>query len=164
MRNGRRNSLLWEPRRHKRWIRWLAAPLVIGAVVGACGEDPNTGIEPRAEEVALRVVVGGEVAFDWTLADLEAATTFTTMNIDGDEQNGPLLLDVLAASGIESWDTAQVLGFGEGRTFEVSLDISGSQVDEGWVLDITNKGTLKLAADDLPRAEWVRDVGEIRLP
>jgi hypothetical protein len=53
---------------------------------------------------------------------------------------------------------------GEGRVYEVGLDISSSEVDDGWILDVTNKGTLKLAAVDLPRQNWVRDVGEIRFP
>lgn len=35
------------------------------------------------------------------------------------------------------------------------------EVDEGWILDISNRGMLKLAADDLSRQKWVRDVNEI---
>jgi hypothetical protein len=47
---------------------------------------------------------------------------------------------------------------------EVALDIDAATVDEAWVLDVTNRGTLKLAAPDLPRQQWVRDVGEISFP
>lgn len=53
---------------------------------------------------------------------------------------------------------------GEGRVFEVSLPIAAAEVDAGWVLDVTNQGTLKLASVDIPRGQWVRDVGEIRIP
>ena len=57
-----------------------------------------------------------------------------------------------------------MIGMGEGRTFEVGLDIAAVDVDQDWVLDVTNRGTLKLAAEGLARQQWVRDVGEIRIP
>ena len=88
--------------------------------------------------------------------------TSTEIMIDGDMQSGPLLIDVIAASGVENWQSGEVFGMGEGRTFEVKLDVSASEVDDGWILDVTNQGTLKLAAADLPREQWVRDVSEIR--
>jgi len=62
------------------------------------------------------------------------------------------------------WESGEVLGSGEGRVFEVKLDVSSSEVDDGWILDVTKQGTLKLASADLARQEWVRDVGEIRFP
>jgi hypothetical protein len=52
----------------------------------------------------------------------------------------------------------------EGRVMEVALDVAAADVDETWILDVSNRGTLKLAAPDLPRERWVRDVGEIRFP
>lgn len=140
---------------------WLV-PLVLVALAGACSEE--AAVDPPASDVVLRVMEGEEVAADWTLAALEEAVPFIDAAIEGDSQKGPRLLDVLAASGIEKWQTAEVIGMGEGRTFEVGLEISSAEVDDGWVLDVTNRGTLKLAADNLPRQQWVRDVGEIRIP
>lgn len=134
------------------------------AVAGACSDDSTGATEPPADDVVLRVVVDGEVAADWTLTTLEEMVPFIETTIDGDIQNGPLLSAVLDASGVESWDSGEVVGFGEGRVFEVGLDISSDEVDDGWVLDVTNKGTLKLASTELPREQWVRDVGEIILP
>lgn len=143
--------------------RWPAVALGIGLLATGCRE--GAGNDPGAASGAevLRVIVGGEVTAAWTLADLEAKVAFVTVTIDGDGQTGPLLLDVLAVSGVANWETAEVLGLGEGRTTEVGLDISSSDVDDGWILDVTKQGTLKLAADDLPRASWVRDVREIRV-
>jgi hypothetical protein len=133
-------------------------------IVAGCSDDAASATEPPADDVVLRVVVGGDVAADWTLPDLEDAAPFTERTADGDVQSGPLLLDVLEASGLEDWTSGEVVGMGEGRVYEVGLDISSSEVDDGWILDVTNKGTLKLAAVDLPRQNWVRDVGEIRFP
>jgi hypothetical protein len=146
----------------------LVTLVAVLALVGACGEGGSTdgavSLDAPADDVVLRVIVGDEVAADWTLADLEDSFSFAEVEIDGDIQDGPRLLDVLAASGVEEWRTAEVIGMGEGRTFEVGLDISRVDADEEWVLDVTNRGTLKLAAETLARNEWVRDVGEIRIP
>ena len=145
-----------------------AALMTALALIGACGGGGSTDgaptLDPPAEGVVLRVIVGDALAADWTLAGLEESVSFAELDIDGDTQAGPRLLDVLAASGVENWQTAEVIGMGEGRTFEVGLDITAADADENWILDVTNRGTLKLAAETLDRELWVRDVGEIRIP
>ena len=146
-----------------RQTTWLIWPVVLLVLVGGACSDNATALPP-AEGVILRIVVDGDVVADWTLADLEEQVTFTDLAIDGDPQSGPLLLDVLEASGVGEWELGEVVGMGEGRVFEVGLDISSSDVDEGWVLDVTKQGTLKLASAGLPRDQWVRDVGEISIP
>ncbi len=138
--------------------KFMAAGLGIALVVGGCGGGSPGG------DVILRVVERNETVTDWTLSELEEVVGFVTMIIDGDEQRGPLLIDVLAASGADDWQSARVLGYGEGRAFQTALTLTAAEVGGGWILDVTNRGTLKLAADDLPRDRWVRDVGEIRVP
>lgn len=146
----------------------MRARVVLGAAVAllavACSDSAEDTAEPPAEDVVLRVVVANEVARDWTLDDLEAEVPFVEIVIEDDEQTGPRLVDVIAASGVEGWETAEVLGMSEGRVIEVALGIDAATADETWVFDLTNRGTLKLAAPDLPRQQWVRDVGEIRFP
>lgn len=133
-------------------------------VIAGCADDVTDATEPPADDVVLRVVLAGEVAADWTLADLESRVDSVSIPIDGDDQTGPRLIDVLDASGVDGWETAEVFGMGEGRFVEVALDITSAQVNDGWILDVTKQGTLKLATADLPREQWVRDVGEINLP
>ena len=146
-----------------RHVLWTVA-LVVTLLAAACSDATTDATEPPADGVVLRVVVDGEVAADWTLTDLEDAVDFVELIADGDTQSGPLLTDVLAASGVSDWESGEVVGMGEGRVFEIGLDISSSEIDEGWILDVTNKGTLKLVTADLPREQWVRDVGEINIP
>lgn len=140
--------------------------IVMGAVtmMAACSDGATAATDPPAADVVLRVVANGEVAEDWTLADLEAAVEYAELTIDGNDQSGPLLLDVLEASGVDEWESAEILGMGEGRVFEVTLEVNSTDVDSGWILDVTKQGTLKLASAGLPREQWVRDVGEIRIP
>ena len=146
--------------------RLTLALIVTGTVMtmAGCSEGATEATDPPAADVVLRVVTNGELAADWTLASLEAAVEYTTLSADGSDQSGPLLLDVLEASGIGDWDSAEILGMGEGRVFEVTLGIDSADVDNGWILDVTKQGSLKLASAGLPREQWVRDVGEIRVP
>jgi len=152
----------------------LVLALVLAAygcsdAAGGDGDGSGDGggggtVTSGAPGVVLTVFVADEAIATWTVESLRAEVEFVTLTIDGDEQSGPRVLDVLAASGVADWETAEVLGKGEGRSFDVGVTISASDVDEGWLFDVTNRGTLKLAAEGLPRDRWVRDAGEIRIP
>ena len=142
---------------------WWALLVMFALAAAACGDDTGGDLPAPADDVVLRVIVGDEIGADWTLETLEGAVPFTSMTIDGDEQSGPLLLDVLAASDVGSWTSLEVLGMGEGRTFTVNLEVDRAEVDDGWILDVSKRGTLKLAAEDLAREQWVRDVAEIHV-
>ena len=146
----------------RRYFLVVLVGLVV--LVAGCSDGDAEVLEPPAEDVVLRVVTGETIARDWTLDELEAEVAFTEVVIEGDLQAGPLFLDAIDASGVAEWETAEVLGMSEGRVLEVALDVAAADVDETWILDVSNRGTLKLAAPDLPRERWVRDVGEIRFP
>jgi hypothetical protein len=140
--------------------------VLVGLVLlaGACSDGGGTEADNGEPQIVLTVYVADEVVAEWTLDALQAEVEFVTLVIDGDEQSGPRVLDVLTASGITDWETAEVLGKGEGRSFDIGIEINADEVDEEWLFDVTNRGTLKLAAADLPREQWVRDAGEIRIP
>ncbi|MDJ0923955.1 MAG: hypothetical protein QNJ77_05285 [Acidimicrobiia bacterium] len=135
---------------------------LVGVIVAGCSSGDESAEAPPAEDVVLRIVVGDEIVRDWTLAELEQEVPTAEITVDGDIESGPSLLGVVAASGVDDWRSAEVLGMSEGRVVAVALEIDASEVDDTWVLDVTNRGTLKLAAIDLPRQQWVRDVAEIR--
>jgi len=145
-------------------MRRAAALLAVGALLMAACADEGTSTDGEGAGVVLTVFVADEVAAEWTLEGLRSEVEFVTLTIDGDEQSGPRVLDVLAASGVTDWEIAEVLGKGESRSFDIGIEVRADDVGEGWVFDVTNRGTLKLAAADLPREQWVRDAGEIRIP
>ena len=149
-------------------LRKAVVTLIVLAVLTAgCGDDAGNGAGDGAggaEEIVLTVYVADEAVAEWTLEDIESEFAAVTIVIDGDEQSGPLLSDVLAAAGVDEWTRAEVFGKGEGRSFDVAIEIFADEVDETWVLDITKRGTLKLASPELPKEQWVRDTGEIRIP
>ena len=159
------------PRRRRSLVRSAAITVVALLILGGCNGDSGgngggggTGDAIAAEGVILTVFVADQEVTSWTLARISDTLDFVTLTVDGDEQHGPLLTDLLSASGVTSWSTAEVLGKGESRSFDVGLDVSFGDVSDFWILDVTNRGTLKLVSSDLPRGQWVRDVGEIRIP
>ena len=143
--------------------RAIVVLLALGLGVAGCGDDGDDGGD-GGTEVILTVYVADEPVAEWTLAELEEQLVFVSFELDGDEQHGPRVLDVIAASGVTDWRTAEILGKGEGRAFDIGIEATNVEIDDAWLFDITNRGTLKLAAPDLPRQQWVRDAGEIRIP
>jgi len=139
-------------------------PVLMAAACSDSGGGDGTGSESGPSGIVLTVVVADEVVSEWTLAELQEDLEFVALVLDGDEQIGPRLLDALEGSEVGDWQTAEVLGKGEGRSFDVGVEIAAADVDGGWLFDVTNRGTLKLVAADLPREQWVRDAGEIRIP
>lgn len=116
-----------------------------------------------AGAVLLTITRGGKVLHAWTLAGLRATVPFTQVTVDGEVQNGPLLRDVLAASAVGDWSHAVAIGKGPALASNVTVQIDASKIDHTWILDVTNRNTLKLAAAGLSRTDWARDVSEIRI-
>lgn len=124
----------------------------------------TTSPEPtQSGDVILTITRGGTVLKRWTLSGLKAAVTFKQTKLDGEDQDGPLLLDVLKASGVETWTTGEAIGQGPARASSVSLPLDATKVDDTWILSTTARNTLKLAASNVDRQHWVRDVSEIRV-
>ncbi|GMU40788.1 MAG: hypothetical protein AMXMBFR23_16540 [Chloroflexota bacterium] len=128
---------------------------------GTGGGSGQAAATPEVGDVILTVRLADGSAVEWTLDRVRAELPEASMVLDGDAQTGVLLQDLLAASGVTDWTRIEVGGRSEGRAFEVGLTVTPGEIDEGWILDISNRGTLKLAADDLSRQKWVRDVNEI---
>jgi len=142
----------------------LAAAVVAGlalALLAACSESSNGPTATVEPGTLLRVLRDGETLRVWTLEELLALPQ-QEVEIDGDVQNGPWLRDVLAASNVGEWTRATVVGAGEGRAFGIEVEIESGPAD-GYILDITRRGTAKLAGLDLARERWVRDMTEIRI-
>jgi hypothetical protein len=133
------------------------------SAVGTSGTVTATNPPAPRGPVVLRVTLGGKVLREWSVADLQAEIGYARFSLDGDAQEGPLMLKVLDASGAKGWKSGKAIGSGESRAFEIEVDFSPGDVNNTWILDVTKRGTLKLAGENLDRAKWVRDVKELRL-
>jgi hypothetical protein len=152
------------PRSH-RFVLAIPAAVALLLLAAACSSEAVSNSGPATTEagaaIVLSVTRGGDTIETWTLAALLALPQ-QEVEMDGDLQTGPWLRDVLQASSVGDRAHATVVGAGESRAFDVELAIESGPAD-GYILDITRRGTAKLAGPDLPRERWVRDVTEIRI-
>jgi hypothetical protein len=99
-------------------------------------------IPPLPNGAELQVITPEGKAVAFTLDDLAALPLHRT-TLEGKIQEGPLLLDVLHAAGVTAF-TKVVLTGTRGPVFVNT--VAADQVDENFLLDFTNHGTVKVAS------------------
>ncbi|MFC5993453.1 hypothetical protein ACFQE5_04390 [Pseudonocardia hispaniensis] len=104
----------------------------------------------RGDHELLRLDVDGLRA----LPQVEAATAGTGKG----SQRGPTVRAVLDRAGVGAVTTVTV----EGR--DPTQTLTAADLTDRLVLDLTARGTVKLAGPDLPRERWVRDVTALVVP
>jgi hypothetical protein len=80
-----------------------------------------------------------------------------TITSDGQPQEGPSLLSVLAAAGVTDFTSVTVTGTSGSKTLtkaEVTADV---------ILDFNNRGKVKLVSPTMPKPDRVIDVATIEL-
>jgi len=111
---------------------------------------------PLATEVALlQVFLPGGRSVPFTLRELRILPQ-ATLDIPGGQLSGPPLMEVLEATGVGEFRTVTLVGKG-------SISLANTDLSPEVILRLTSHGTLDLAGENIPRAEWVRDVHEIRV-
>jgi hypothetical protein len=99
-------------------------------------------IPPLPDGAVLQVITPEGKAVAFTLDDLAALPLHRT-TLEGKIQEGPLLLDVLHAAGVTAF-TKVVLTGSRGPVFVNT--VTADQVDDQFLLDFTNHGTVKVAS------------------
>ena len=89
----------------------------------------------------------------FSLEQLKALPVKTIM-ADGKPQEGPAILDVLAAVGVSDFQKVTIAGAG-------SVTLSKDEVTAEVILDFNNHGTVKLASPALPIPSPVKEVKTI---
>jgi hypothetical protein len=79
----------------------------------------------------------------------------------GQAQEGPTLLAVLADAGVGDFVAVDVVG--QGTRDRGRLSLTRAQIDADIVLAIAKRGTVKVAGPDIPADQRVRDVTELRV-
>ncbi len=113
-----------------------------------------------AHGAPYRVVVrrGDEVLATYDLPALEAFDQ-TKVEILGKTEEGPSLTTVLKDAGVERFDSIRVIGPGVRDDGEAVL--SSKEVTPGVLLDVSNRGTVKLVGPAMAWSDRVRDVTDI---
>ena len=97
---------------------------------------------------------GSQVGFTWE--DLKKLP-LVQITAEGKVEEGTKVLDVLQKAGVSDFKQITLTGING------SITIKHEQVTDEVILDFTNHGTVKLAAVDIPKAEWIKDIFEIKV-
>ena len=129
------------------------------AGTAAIADYPKTppNLQPTPVSDALFQVIkpdGSTVGFTWD--DLKKLP-LAQLTIEGKVEEGTKILDVLQAAGVTDFNQINLTGSNG------SMTIDREQVTDEVILDFTNRGTVKLAAVDIPKAEWIKDIFEIKV-
>lgn len=138
----------------------LAAALVV-LVIAALGVEALMSARasgPGAGGYAVVIVCDEEVLARYTLEDMEEFEQ-ATITVDGDEQVGPRLIDVLEDAGVDEFSRLSITGMG--IRDDGALALTRAEVTDEVLLDISRRGTVKIVSPALEWDERVRDVTEI---
>jgi hypothetical protein len=130
----------------------VVAVWILQTALSGGGESSKDDSPPPYSVMVKR---GGEVLKTYDLADLHALPQ-ASVEIDGKEQDGPLLTTLLDDAGAGAYRTVVVQGAGvrdQGR-----LELAARQAARDVQLDFSDRGTVKVCSPWLQRREWVRDV------
>jgi len=139
----------------------VALVLVAGVAVSWFFESRQVpGTTPASGSYRVRVTRGGRELASFDLAALQAVGS-KTVTVQGGQETGPALLDVLKRAGVSEFSALTILGAGirdDGR-----LEIAVADVGPDTVLAVAKRGTVKVAGPSIPKAKRVRDVTEIQV-
>lgn len=81
------------------------------------------------------------------------------LTIQGKPEEGPTLLSVLDAAGVDGFDRVSIGGWG--IRDDGAIVLTSAEIDEQVLLDIANRGTVKVVGPDIAWEDRVRDITTI---
>ena len=140
------------------WLSLAAAGLVCLAVAGAWGFE---SIAARIwEPYTISVVRNSNVLATFDIDQLEALG-MKRVKMQGKYEEGPPLLTVLEAAGVQDFETASIVGLGVRDSGY--LELPRQDIDENVLIDIANRGTCKIAGPNIAWGDRVRDITRIEV-
>lgn len=125
-----------------------------GVGTSAVAGGPATGTVGAAS-YRVKVTRDGRQLATFDLAQLEAIG-MVRVTLQGQPQEGPRLVDVLARAGVSTFATLTITG--EGVRDSGRLEIARADVGADTVLAVAKRGTVKIAGPRIAYDQRVRDV------
>jgi hypothetical protein len=127
----------------------IAIPTLASGCTGASAAQPPAEAMP-AEGLFQVTDAEGNIT-NFSRDDLKSLT-LTAIWIDGKSEEGPTLQAVLNQAGVDEFEQVTLTGASG------SLTLMPDQVDPEVILDLSNRGTVQLAAPTLPKEIWIKDI------
>ncbi|MDO8847318.1 MAG: hypothetical protein Q7W51_02870 [Coriobacteriia bacterium] len=145
----------------KQWKAAVILAAVLVLLVGAAiGIETLMSSGPSGSDAEYVVVVirDGEVLEQFTMDDIRDFD-MATIEVLGKIEEGPTLLAVLEAAGVTDFERVHIGGMG--IRDDGSIVLTRAEVTDEVLLDIANRGTVKVVGPDIAWEDRVRDVTEI---
>lgn len=149
-------------RRFREWAFLLSIVCIFTVLGTACNRSDSetapttpTG-SPARENVLFEVTAPGGRSVTFTASELRELP-LTSIMVEGKAEEGPALIEVLRKAGVGEFKQVTLMGDG------APLTLTREQVTSEVILDLTNRGTVKLAAPNVPKNDWVKDITRIRV-
>ena len=129
----------------------LLALVVIASGCGADNADSGTSsTDGGSANIVIEVMQGGTVIAGFLLVDLRKLSNVTVKS-GGLEQEGLTVRSLLAAAGVEAFETVTVDGFWAGRTAAGGeLTLNSAEIDDQVLLVTDRLGEFKLVSPTVP--------------
>lgn len=111
---------------------------------------------------SVKVYLDGTLVKALTMDDIKSLPV-VTFSTEGKDESGPSVLSAFKMIGITDFSQFTAYGLSKGRLADAQLTLTRAQVTDQVILDITNKGTVKLASSNLSSDNWVIDVNTIKV-
>jgi hypothetical protein len=102
----------------------------------------------------VKITKNQQLIKSYTMQDIQKMPTKSFME-DGKIESGPTLSYLLIDAGITEYSNITIKN-------EVGKKYK-TKTPEGYILDITNRGSVKLASENLPKEQWLKDITEIAI-
>ncbi len=144
--------------------QWKAAVILVAVLVLLVGTAVgietlmSSGTSGSDAEYVVVVIRDGEVLERFTMDDIRDFD-MATVEVLGKFEEGPTLLAVLESAGVTDFERVHIGGMG--IRDDGSITLTRAEVTDEVLLDIANRGTVKVVGPDIAWEDRVRDVTEI---
>src|SRR5688572_3050608 len=130
--------------------RFFVSIFLLALLLSACA--PAESSTPAL----FKIIKADGTEYNVTLDDIKTLSV-SQVTAEGRVEEGPMLKDVLALAGVSEFTEVSLTGSSSPVT------LTFEQVDDNTILDLTNRGTLKLATTYIPKENWTKDITEIKV-
>lgn len=145
-----------EPRILKHWSLLIGVLLTVAVIASGCGgDDADSEIDSTdggSANVVVEVVQGGTVLAGFVETDLHGLPQ-VTVETGGREMEGSTVRSVLAAAGVEAFETVKVDGFRGVKAGDLTL--TSAELDDQVILVLNSRGEAKLVSPAIPPEKWI---------
>lgn len=147
-------------------IFFLALFTLVGMTPCLAGQEENKQKEliETASNCVIAVFRGGE-QIATAGAELLTKLESVALNLPGVKktQNGPRLVDLLAALDLKDYKKITIHGFAKGRVATAEYTISRDKLHDRIIFSFSRRGTAKLVVPELTFDDWIVDVNKLEI-